>query len=59
LPAAPYVPSNNQEHEQGSGEDYPIVEMHEQTLSQLAQLAVKHQRQLDVPAEFAHVGRCA
>jgi hypothetical protein len=23
-----------------------------------AQLAVKQQRQLDLPAEFAHIGRC-
>jgi hypothetical protein len=30
-----------------------IVEMHEQTLSQLARLAVKHQCQLDVPAELS------
>jgi Phage integrase family len=33
-----HVPSNNQEHEQGSSEDYPFVEMHEQSLPWLAAL---------------------
>jgi hypothetical protein len=31
-----HVPSNNQEHEQGNSEDYPFVEMHEQSLPKLA-----------------------
>jgi hypothetical protein len=26
-----HVPSKNQEHEQGCSEDYPFVEMHEQS----------------------------
>jgi hypothetical protein len=37
----PHVPSNNQEHEQGSSEDYPFVEMHEQSLPRLAALETR------------------